>query len=42
MQVSVVDLLVPTEIEVENISETVSKVTLEPLERGFGHTLGMH
>ena len=40
MQVSVVDLLVPTEIEVENISETVSKVTLEPLERGFGHTLG--
>ena len=40
MQVSVVDLLVPTEIEVENISETVSKVTLEALERGFGHTLG--
>ena len=31
MQVSVVDLLVPTEIEVENISETVSKVTLEPV-----------
>ena len=30
MQVSVVDLLVPTEIEVENISETVSKNTNFP------------
>ena len=40
MQISVIDLLVPTEIQVENISDTVSKVTLEPLERGFGHTLG--
>ena len=38
MQVSVVDLLVPTEIEVENISETVSKVTLELL-RGALDTL---
>ena len=40
MQISVIDLLVPTEIQVENVSYTVSKVTLEPLERGFGHTLG--
>ena len=40
MQISVRDLLVPTEIQVENVSDTVSKVTLEPLERGFGHTLG--
>ena len=40
MQISVIDLLVPTEIQVENISDTVSNVTLEPLERGFGHTLG--
>ena len=40
MQISVIDLLVPTEIKVENVSDTVSKVTLEPLERGFGHTLG--
>ena len=40
MQISVIDLLVPTEIQVENVSDTVSKVTLEPLERGFGHTLG--
>ena len=40
MQTSVIDLLVPTEIQVEDINETTSKVTLEPLERGFGHTLG--
>ena len=40
MQISVIDLLVPTEIQVENVSDNVSKVTLEPLERGFGHTLG--
>ena len=42
MQTSVIDLLVPTEIQVDDISPTLSKVTLEPLERGFGHTLGMH
>src|SRR6056300_486889 len=40
MQTSVIDLLVPTEIQVDDISPTLSKVTLEPLERGFGHTLG--
>lgn len=40
MQKSVIDLLVPTEIQVDDISPTLSKVTLEPLERGFGHTLG--
>ena len=40
MQTSVIDLLVPTEIQVEDINETTSKITLEPLERGFGNTLG--
>ena len=40
MQTSVIDLLVPTEIQVEDINETTPKITLEPLERGFGHTLG--
>ena len=40
MQTSVIDLLVPTEIQVEDVNETTSKITLEPLERGFGHTLG--
>ena len=42
MQTSVIDLLVPTEIQVDDVSPTLSKVTLEPLERGFGHTLGKH
>ncbi|MAQ98279.1 MAG: DNA-directed RNA polymerase subunit alpha, partial [Gammaproteobacteria bacterium] len=40
MQTSVIDLLVPTEIQVDDVSSTLSKITLEPLERGFGHTLG--
>ena len=40
MQTSVIDLLVPTEIRVDDITPNLSKVTLEPLERGFGHTLG--
>ena len=40
MQTSVIDPLVPTEIQVDDISPNLSKVTLEPLERGFGHTLG--
>ena len=40
MQTSVIDLLVPTDIQVDDAGLNVSKVTLEPLERGFGHTLG--
>lgn len=32
--------LTPRNIHVEKFSKTHSKVTLEPLERGFGHTLG--
>ena len=40
MQISVIDLLVPTEIQVDDVSPNLSKITLEPLERGFGHTLG--
>jgi DNA-directed RNA polymerase subunit alpha len=32
--------LVPNNIELDVISSTHSKITLEPLERGFGHTLG--
>tara|TARA_Y100001970_G_scaffold250734_1_gene322784 strand:- start:13532 stop:14512 length:981 start_codon:yes stop_codon:yes gene_type:complete len=34
------DFLTPTEILVEEISPTRSKIVLEPLEQGFGHTLG--
>jgi DNA-directed RNA polymerase subunit alpha len=34
------DLLTPRLVDVERLSDTHSQVTLEPLERGFGHTLG--
>jgi DNA-directed RNA polymerase subunit alpha len=34
------DFLTPREIAVEAISPFHAKITLEPLERGFGHTLG--
>ncbi len=40
MQGSVNEFLTPSRIDVEAISDTRAKVTLEPLERGFGHTLG--
>lgn len=34
------DFLTPRLIDVVELSETRAKITLEPLERGFGHTLG--
>ena len=40
MEISVIDLLVPTDIQVDDAENNTSKITLEPLERGFGHTLG--
>ena len=40
METSVIDLLVPTDIQVDDIDGNTSKIILEPLERGFGHTLG--
>ncbi|MBS99419.1 MAG: DNA-directed RNA polymerase subunit alpha [Oceanospirillaceae bacterium] len=40
MQRSVNEFLSPRHIDVQEISKTRAKVTLEPLERGFGHTLG--
>jgi len=40
MQGSVTEFLRPRLVDVETISPTRSKVILEPLERGFGHTLG--
>ena len=33
------DFLTPTEIVVEESGPTRSKIVLEPLEQGFGHTL---
>lgn len=40
MQNNPFDFLTPREIDVETISPFHAKITLEPLERGFGHTLG--
>src|ERR1700712_3867893 len=40
MQISVNEFLTPRHIDVQVVSPTRAKVILEPLERGFGHTLG--
>ena len=40
MTVNVNDFLTPREIKVQSITPKHAKVTLEPFERGFGHTLG--
>lgn len=40
MQGSVAELLKPRLVGVQKVNDTTAKVTLEPLERGFGHTLG--
>ncbi|GAA6205186.1 DNA-directed RNA polymerase subunit alpha [Colwellia sp. 1_MG-2023] len=40
MQGSVTEFLRPRLVDIETVSTTRAKVTLEPLERGFGHTLG--
>ena len=37
---SSLEFLTPKHIQVEQTSDTRATVTLEPLERGFGHTLG--
>ena len=34
------DLLKPTRVEVEKLAPRLAQVTVEPLERGFGYTLG--
>jgi DNA-directed RNA polymerase subunit alpha len=36
----VTDLLKPRSVEVEQLATYRAKITLEPLERGYGHTLG--
>ena len=40
MQESISEFHKPSVVDVENIDETHARVTLEPLERGFGYTLG--
>ncbi|MBZ2278960.1 DNA-directed RNA polymerase subunit alpha [Buchnera aphidicola] len=40
MQNSIMSFLKPRLVDIKQISITHAKITLEPLERGFGHTLG--
>ena len=40
MQGSVTEFLKPRLVNIQSLSARHAKVTLEPLERGFGHTLG--
>ncbi|MDB5985526.1 MAG: DNA-directed polymerase subunit alpha [Nevskia sp.] len=40
MSSSISDFLKPRVVEVEPVSANRARITLEPLERGFGHTLG--
>src|SRR5690625_2480132 len=40
MSGSVSELLKPRSVEVEKISAARARIILEPLERGYGHTLG--
>jgi DNA-directed RNA polymerase subunit alpha len=40
MQSSVTEFLKPRTVQVEPLGPRSARVTLEPLERGFGHTLG--
>ena len=40
MPEAVNEFLKPRIVNVQNVSDLVAKVTLEPLERGYGHTLG--
>ncbi|MDY6943230.1 MAG: DNA-directed RNA polymerase subunit alpha [Pseudomonadota bacterium] len=40
MQGSVADFLRPRLVDVDEFSPTRARIVLEPLERGFGHTLG--
>jgi len=40
MQGSVTEFLKPRIVDINQVSDLTAKVTIEPLERGFGHTLG--
>jgi DNA-directed RNA polymerase subunit alpha len=40
MQTSVLDFLKPRIVDVKHLNHTTARIILEPLDRGFGHTLG--
>ena len=40
MQSATYDFLKPRLVDVQKLNDTHAKILIEPLERGFGHTLG--
>ena len=40
MQDPITELLKPRRIDVDNIDSKHARITIEPLERGYGYTLG--
>ncbi len=40
MQEYISSFLKPTNVEVKNVTDTLAVISMEPLERGFGYTLG--
>ena len=40
MELSAIQLLKPKLVDVREIGKNTAKITIEPLDRGFGHTLG--
>jgi len=40
MQASATRLLKPRTVDVRHVTQNTTKITIEPLDRGFGHTLG--
>lgn len=40
MQSHAIQLLKPRIVNVDEVGSNVAKITIEPLDRGFGHTLG--
>ena len=40
MQSHAIQLLKPRIVNVRDVGTNIAKITIEPLDRGFGHTLG--
>ena len=40
MQASAIEFLKPRLVDVRQVGTNSAKITIEPLDRGFGHTLG--
>ncbi len=40
MSASLNEILIPRQVTIEEVSATSARITIEPMDRGFGHTLG--